>query len=143
VRSPAELDEALEVRVRVFCDEQGVARDAEIDGLDGEAVQLIVLDRGSVVATCRLRFSGAEGEREGDTCKLERLAVDKPHRGRGLGAALLAKADEEARREGAAEMLAHAQVQVRELYERAGYEAIDETVFDEDGIDHIKMTRPL
>ena len=130
------------MRLRVFCDEQGVDRDAEIDGLDDDAIQIVTLDRGKVIGTCRLRLTGEEGDAD-RSCKLERLAIDKAHRGKGIGVAMLAKADEEARREGAEEMIAHAQVQVRDFYERAGYSVRDETVFDEDGIDHVLMGKRL
>jgi predicted GNAT family N-acyltransferase len=138
-RSPIELEEALEVRYRVFCDEQGVDRSAEDDGLDDGAIHLVALDRGKVIATCRLRLDGGD---EG-TCKLERMAVDKDFRGSGLGMALAVKADEEASREGAAEIVAHAQVQARPFYERAGYALRDEAVFLEDGIEHVVMSKRL
>jgi predicted GNAT family N-acyltransferase len=138
-RSPRELEEAIEVRIRVFCDEQGVDRDAEVDGLDHDAIHLVVLDRGKVIATARLRTEGGEG----GTCKLERVAVDKGFRGSGIGMALVAKADEEAFREGAAEMITHAQTQARAFYERAGYVVRDETVFLEDGIEHLLMGKRL
>jgi predicted GNAT family N-acyltransferase len=138
-RSPKELEEALEVRYRVFCDEQGVDRAAEADGLDAEAIHLVAMDRGKVVATCRLRFEGGEG----GVCKLERMAVDKEFRGTGMGMALAVKSDEEAAREGAAEIVAHAQVQARAFYERAGYVIRDETVFLEEGIEHVLMGKRL
>jgi predicted GNAT family N-acyltransferase len=129
----------MEVRYRVFCDEQGVDRSAEADGFDDGAIHLVALNRGKVIATCRLRVEGGEG----GTCKLERMAVDKEFRGTGLGMALAVKADEEASREGAAEMVARAQVQARAFYERAGYAVRDEAVFLEEGIEHVLMGKRL
>jgi predicted GNAT family N-acyltransferase len=142
-RSPRELEEVIEVRIRVFCDEQGVDRDAEVDGLDDEAIHLVALERGKVIATCRLRLDPGDPGGEGGACKLERLAVDKEFRGRGIGRALVEKAAEEAFREGAGEMVAHAQTQAREFYERAGYAVVDPEPFMEDGIEHVKMSRKL
>ena len=138
-RSPRELEEAIEVRIRVFCDEQGVDPEDEVDGLDGDAIQLVALERGKVIATARLRPEGGEG----GTCKLERVAVDKEFRGSGLGMAIVEKSHEEAFREGAAEMVTHAQTQARGFYERAGYAVVDPEPFMEDGIEHVKMSRPL
>ena len=80
-RGAEEIAAAKELRVRVFCDEQGVTQEEELDELDDEALQIVGLDETGVVATCRLRFL------EGD-CKLERMAVDKRLRGLGSGGRL-------------------------------------------------------
>ena len=80
----------MDLRVRVFCDEQGVSREEELDGLDDEALQILALDESGVIATCRLRDLGAEW-------KLERMAVEARVRGLGVGARLLAGAEDEAR----------------------------------------------
>ncbi len=141
-RGPAEHAEALEVRLRVFCDEQGVDRGAEIDGLDdpdGGAIHIVSMERGKVIATCRLRPEGGHG----GTCKLERMAIEAEHRGIGLGRALITKSEEEAKREGAAQMLLHSQTQARGFYERSGYRALDEEIFMEDGIEHLRMGKEL
>ena len=52
------------------------------------------------------------------------MAVDRKHRGSGIGAALLAQAEEEARKQGLpylALMVTEENVPARALYERAGY----------------------
>jgi predicted GNAT family N-acyltransferase len=125
----------MDLRVRVFCDEQGVERRAELDGLDEEATQIVAVDDGEVIATCRLRF--VDGE-----CKLERMAVERRHRGGGVGRALLEAAEDAARRRGASSMLLHAQRRAEGFYAAAGYRAEGEP-FDEEGIEHIRMRRPL
>ena len=84
----------MDLRVRVFCDEQGVSREEELDGLDEEALQILALDESGVIAACRLRDLGAEW-------KLERMAVEARVRGLGVGARLLAGAEDEARAAGA------------------------------------------
>ena len=43
-RDEAEIEAAKRLRLRVFCEEQGVPRELELDGLDGEATHLLVLD---------------------------------------------------------------------------------------------------
>ena len=55
---PAELQAALALRERVFCDEQGVTLEADQDGLDPEALQLVAYDGAQL--TWRLRASGAQ-----------------------------------------------------------------------------------
>ncbi|MFN2612454.1 MAG: GNAT family N-acetyltransferase [Solirubrobacterales bacterium] len=138
-RGPAELEGARQVRVRVFCEEQGVDRETELDDRDTEAIHLVAMERGKVIATCRLRPEGGEG----GSCKLERMAIDKDFRGIGLGRRLIEVSETEARREGAAEMLLHSQLPVRGFYERSGYEVTSEEVFLEDGLEHVRMRRAL
>ena len=43
---PAEVEAAMDLRVRVFCGEQGVDPEEEMDDLDDESIQIVGLDRG-------------------------------------------------------------------------------------------------
>jgi len=134
-RDAAERSAATELRIRVFCDEQGVSREDEIDGRDGDAVHLVALERGAVVGTCRLLFDGT-------TCKLGRLVVERDARRRGIGGRLLALAEAEARTAGAERIVLNAQTRARGVYRAAGYEEAGDT-FTQAGIEHIRMERPL
>jgi predicted GNAT family N-acyltransferase len=134
-RDAAEVRAAMDLRVRVFCDEQGVDRRVELDGLDDEATQIVALDESGVIATCRLRFLD-------DECKLERMAVERRYRGAGAGRRLLEVAEVEARRQGASSMTLHAQRRAEGFYAGAGYVAEGET-FIEEGIEHVAMTKLL
>lgn len=125
--------------MRVFCEEQGVDLEAELDDRDAEAIHLVAMERGKVIATCRLITDGGVG----GSCKLERMAIDKDFRGIGLGRRLIEVSETEARREGAAEMLLHSQLQVRGFYERSGFQVTSEDVFVEDGLEHVRMRRAL
>jgi predicted GNAT family N-acyltransferase len=139
VRRPAgddELAAALELRRRVFCDEQGVPLALERDGRDATALHLVAVDgSGAVVATCRL-------VRDGGPVMLQRMAVDRAARGLGVGALLLDAAHAEAAAAGASEVELHAQLAVRDFYARAGYEA-EGAAFEEAGIAHVVMRRAL
>jgi predicted GNAT family N-acyltransferase len=134
-RDAAEVRAAMDLRVRVFCDEQGVDRRVELDGLDDEATQIVALDESGVIATCRLRFLD-------DECKLERMAVERRYRGAGAGRRLLEVAEVEARRQGASSVTLHAQRRAEGFYAGAGYVAEGET-FIEEGIEHVAMTKLL
>jgi predicted GNAT family N-acyltransferase len=134
-RDAAERSAAAELRIRVFCDEQGVSRQEEIDGRDQDAVHLVAIERGAVVGTCRLLF-------EGTTCKLGRLVVEREARGRGIGGRLLAFAEKDARAAGAQWIVLNAQTRARELYRAAGYTEHGGR-FMEAGIEHVRMERPL
>ena len=134
-RDAAERSAATELRIRVFCDEQGVSREDEIDGRDSDAVHLVALERDEVVGTCRLLFDGT-------TCKLGRLVVDRDARRRGIGGRLLALAEDEARAAGAERIVLNAQTRARGVYRAAGYTEAGDT-FMSAGIEHIRMERPL
>jgi predicted GNAT family N-acyltransferase len=131
----AEVDAALALRVKVFCEEQGVSREEELDGLDDEALQIVALDQSGVIATCRLRNLEAEW-------KLERMAVEARVRGLGVGARLLAGAEEEARAAGAQSMVLHAQRRAEPFYSANGYAPEGEAFMDA-GIEHIAMRKRL
>ena len=135
-RDPAEVEAAKELRIRVFCDEQGVSRDEELDGLDDEATQIVALDESGVIATCRLRYP------EAGVAKLERMAVEPRLRSAGVGGRLLAGAEEEARRAGAETMLLHSQLRAQDFYASHGYEPEGE-VFMDARIEHIAMRKAL
>src|SRR5947209_878276 len=101
-RDAAERSAAAELRIRVFCGEQGVSREQELDGLDGEALHLVAIRGEDMIGTCRLLFAGS-------TCKLGRLVVAHDARRGGVGARLLAHAEREARAAGAERIVLNAQ----------------------------------
>lgn len=131
----AEVEAAQELRLRVFSGEQGISRNGEIDGLDPASIHIVAVRRGSVVATCRLRFGRGQ-------CKLERMAVDESLRRTGVGTELLTEAEREALRHGASELVLHSQRQVEDFYETCGYVAEGDT-FLEEGIPHVLMRKRL
>jgi predicted GNAT family N-acyltransferase len=134
-RDEGEVEEAKQLRLRVFASEQGISPEADIDGLDPASTHLVAVRRGSVVATCRLRFAAGH-------CKLERMVVEENLRKTGIGSELLVEAEREALREGASEMLLHAQRQVEGFYAACGYVAEGEP-FLEEGMPHVQMRKRL
>lgn len=123
--------------MRVFCGEQGVSREGELDGHDEHAVHVVgVGEDGEVIATCRLLMF-ADGE-----CRLGRMAVAAERRGEGVGRDLLAAADAEALRLGAREVVLHAQIQAEPFYAHSGY-APEGELFMEEDIEHVQMRKPI
>ncbi len=130
-----EMAQLLRLRHDVFCGEQGVPEREELDGRDGEAVHLVAVEDGRVLATCRLLFVGT-------TVQFSRLAVARDARRRRIATRLLALADEETRAGGARRLVLHAQTYARALYDAAGYEPRGR-VFMEAGIEHVAMEKLL
>jgi predicted GNAT family N-acyltransferase len=134
-RSDDEVAEALALRSRVFCDEQGVSFEADQDGRDPEATHIVAVDEGAVIGTCRLLFRGP-------VARLGRLAVQAERRGDGVAAAILKEADRVAVDAGAETIALHAQTYAQSLYEAAGYEEYG-PAFVEEGIEHVAMEKRL
>jgi predicted GNAT family N-acyltransferase len=134
-RDRYEIDQALALREQVFCVEQGVPLAADQDGLDDDAIQVIAIESGRVIGTCRVLIEDRIG-------RLGRMAVEASARGGGLGAAILAAAEQSARDAGASLMRLHAQRYVEDLYRAAGYTPYGEP-FVEEGIPHLGMEKPL
>jgi predicted GNAT family N-acyltransferase len=134
-REEAEVAAALKLRAEVFCDEQGVPLEADLDGLDDEALHVVAIEGGELAGTCRVVLEGADA-------RFGRLCVRRDARGRGVARALLDEAEVQARAAGAQRMTLHAQTSALALYRRAGYEAEGEP-FDEEGIEHLRMSRFL
>lgn len=134
---PDRVEAALTIRRLVFIDEQGVSEAEEIDGLDADAEHLLAIDEsGRAVGTCRMLGLSERAARIG------RMAVVAEARGAGVGAALLAAAEERLRSRGFVEVRLDAQVAAAPFYRRAGYSQHGETFIDA-GIEHIAMSRRL
>ena len=134
-RDGGELAAALVLRHDVFCTEQGVPVQEELDGRDGEGIHLVALGDGALLGTCRLVIVGR-------TAQFSRLAVRADARRRGIATALLAAADQETLTAGADRLVLHAQTYAQALYEQAGYRPRGR-VFVEAGIEHITMEKRL
>jgi predicted GNAT family N-acyltransferase len=134
-RDQAEVDAALNLRHMVFVVEQRVPLAEERDGRDAQALHLVGVQGGGVVATCRVLH-------DGDTAKLGRMAVAASARRRGIASRLLAEAEAHARAAGAARIALAAQTGALALYERAGYAGRGQPFLDA-GIEHLMMEKRL
>jgi predicted GNAT family N-acyltransferase len=134
---PEDVSGALAVRERVFCLEQGVPQEEELDELDDQALHLVALEHedGGVIATLRLLC-------ETEDAKIGRVAVDRAWRRRGIAARMLGLALARARELGCRRARLAAQLEAVALYEAAGF-AVQSEVFQEAGIEHVWMGREL
>jgi predicted GNAT family N-acyltransferase len=124
------------VREEVFCREQGVPKDEELDGLDERAFHLVALaPDGAVVGTLRLLLAGGDA-------KIGRVAVTRRWRRRGIAARMLEMALAGARERGCRRARLASQLQATRLYEEAGF-TVESEPFEEAGIPHVWMGRPL
>ncbi|KIW86826.1 uncharacterized protein Z519_12612 [Cladophialophora bantiana CBS 173.52] len=155
--------DAMEVRIRVFCDEQNCALDAELDEDDPRSwhwVAYRTTKSGLEEPVSVIRIvppphgphpNGSSDPNEEPYIKLGRVATMANHRGKGLSRLLT----EEALRWLAAHrdevsvgwkglVLCHAQVAVEKMYAKLGF-VTDESLgrWEEEGIEHLGMWRRL
>jgi predicted GNAT family N-acyltransferase len=136
VGTDADLEGAFAVRRAVFVVAQGVNEDVVFDGLDGEALQMVVKADEAVVGTARVRFP------EVGQAKIERMAVLPPYRGQAIGRGILACLEDELKSRGVKRSILHAQNPVVAFYQACGYRATG-TPFTEIGIEHRTMQKRL
>lgn len=131
-----DLDACMAIRFTVFVDEQGVPAEIEHDDYDAVARHMLATDKGRPVGTARIVLQGSAG-------KIGRVAVLKEARGTGLGAALVRACEKEMKKlPEVKETILTAQTSALGFYEKLGYVAEGDE-FDDAGIPHLLMRRPL
>ena len=121
------------VRGIVFIEEQGVPYTIERDEHDCSATHILGEMDGEPFAAGRIRAVG-------EYAKLERVAIRKPHRGKGLGHKLTEFMISVAQEQGFKKFKVHAQSYLRDFYQKHGFEIVGD-MFKEAGIDHYLMIR--
>ena len=123
-------EDAQRVRIEVFVIEQNVPVELEWDEGDEVSIHAVGYDeQGHPIATGRLLPDGHVG----------RMAVCQPFRGRGIGKQVLMALLEQAREEGHAELVLHAQTHAVPFYEQQGF-ACEGDEFLEADIPHRRMS---
>ncbi len=136
VVNACELKGAFEVRKQVFVEEQGIPEDLELDEYDMEAMHMVAKDGERIVGTARVLFLAAS------QAKLERMAILKPFRHRGIGKGIISFLDEEFKNRGIKQVVLHAQCSAVNFYKSCGFEESG-SPFWEAGIKHVKMQKRL
>ena len=130
-----EGEQARRIRLTVFVDEQAVPIEEEIDAIDPEAHHVLAVDEsGCACGTGRMFPDPADPS----CAHVGRMAVTKPARGTGCGAALLKSLVEDARRAGYKKVVLSSQTHALGFYERMGFRAYGEEYLDA-GIPHRDM----
>ncbi len=133
-RSQADLVNCFKLRSEVFVIEQQCNPVLELDG-DEEATHIIARDNGECVGAARYRIIDGKA-------KIERVAVKKSARGKGVGKAIMEFCISELKKQGVKEVCLHAQTHAQKFYEKLGFKPEGET-FLEANIEHINMTMKL
>ncbi len=129
------MQQAWEIRRRVFIEEQHVPEEIELDADDSRAFHVLALEDGRPVGCGRMLDHGAY-------VKIGRMAVVRERRGAGVGRRILEFLIESARRRGVKRVMLDAQVHAEGFYRKQGFTPMGD-VFEEAGILHRRMQRTL
>jgi predicted GNAT family N-acyltransferase len=136
ISTSADRDACFALRQEVFVGEQQVPSDLEWDGQDDQARHFALKSDGKIIATCRVR-------RIGSAAKIERVAVQKDCRGRGIGRTLMKYVLQVLKGAGNIELLKlSSQVSAIPFYEKLGFKARGHEYIDA-GMPHYDMVREI
>jgi predicted GNAT family N-acyltransferase len=132
IENSSDLEISHAIRKRVFVEEQRVPEVLELDNKDQESTSFLLYKEGEPIATTRVRKTDFG-------FKIERFAVLKEHRSKGVGGyfienILLIILEENPK----AQIYLHAQEAVESFYKNAGFVSVLPK-FEEAGIMHVKM----
>ncbi|MFQ6092478.1 MAG: GNAT family N-acetyltransferase [bacterium] len=130
-----ELIDLLMLRVEIFVVEQNGPHDEEPDMYDRESTFVLAKIGGEIVGTARFRSVGNE-------VKIERIAVKREYRRRGIGKGLVQHALQRIEAIHPKGVFLHAQTAAQDFYRKLGFEPVGER-FVEAGIEHIKMVKKV
>lgn len=125
------LKDVLNIRRKVFINEQGVPEELEIDGSDIDAIHLLLLDNNIPVGTGRIILINEE-------YTLGRIAVLNKFRKKGYGKVIVENLINKAYDIGGFTQYLHAQKQVVSFYEKIGFQICSKE-YKEAGIVHLSM----
>ncbi|MDQ3072460.1 MAG: GNAT family N-acetyltransferase [Bacteroidota bacterium] len=131
ISSPSDLKKAFGIREKVFVEEQNVPSELEYDEFEDSSVHYLATMEGKPAGTARWRETGKG-------IKLERFAVHKEMRGKGVGDALVHRTLKDVALHGSSYIYMHAQSSVIPFYEKFGFVKKGEE-FEEAGILHFEM----
>jgi predicted GNAT family N-acyltransferase len=139
VETPAELEGAFSLRIRVFVGEQGVPADIEVDEADTDpsTVHAVALHDGVIIGTGRLL-----PDVDGKGPHIGRMAVEQDWRRGGVGGQVLHFLEEQGRALGFRQITLHAQEYVKSFYAGQGYREVGEMFLEVD-ISHREMVKEL
>ena len=134
INNQSDKIKAFEIRNLVFCEEQKVSKKIEFDGLDQFCDHYLAKINDLPIGTARIR------EQKRGTFKIERMAVLKGYRNKGVGKAIIKKILKHYLYQGKInKLILNSQIEAKDFYKKFGFVEVGEE-FIEANILHIKMT---
>lgn len=135
VQTEDDYQQCLDIRRKVFIEEQNISERDEVDSYEKEALHFLATLNAKPVATGRIRIKGS-------FMKFERVATLKEARGKGIASALMKEMERVSSEKHPAYLMAmHAQTSAIPFYLKLGWVAVG-PIFVEAEIEHQLMIFP-
>ena len=133
IKDKSDKKKAFEIRNLVFCEEQKVSKKIEFDGLDQFCDHYLAKINNLPIGTARVR------EQTRGTFKIERMAVLKGYRKKGVGKAIMKKILKNYfNLSKINKLILNSQIEAKDFYKKFGFVEVGEE-FVEANIKHQKM----
>ena len=133
IKDQSDKTKAFEIRNLVFCEEQKVSKEIEFDGLDQFCNHYLAKINELPIGTARVR------EQKKGTFKIERMAVLKRYRKKGVGKAIIKEILKHyLNLNNMNKLILNSQIEAKDFYKKFGFVEIGEE-FVEANIRHQKM----
>jgi predicted GNAT family N-acyltransferase len=131
----SQIQDSLDIRYKVFIDEQNVDQNIERDEYENTATHIIMYINTTPIATSRIITTE-------EKIKIGRVAVLKEYRGKGLGEIIMKETLNHLIKGGTVKVYISAQLYINKFYEKLGFIPISD-VYLEANIEHITMVCEL
>ena len=133
INNHSDKKKAFEIRNLVFCEEQKVSKEIEFDGLDQFCNHYLAKINELPIGTARVR------EQKKGTFKIERMAVLKRYRKKGVGKAIIKKILKHyLNLNNINKLILNSQIEAKDFYKKFGFVEVGKE-FVEANIRHQKM----
>ena len=134
IKDQSDKTKAFEIRNLVFCEEQKVSKEIEFDGLDQFCNHYLAKINELPIGTARVR------EQKKGIFKIERMAVLKRYRKKGVGKAIIKKILKHyLNLNNINKLILNSQIEAKDFYKKFGFVEVGKE-FIEANIKHQKMT---
>ena len=133
IKDQSDKKKAFEIRNLVFCEEQKVSKKIEFDGLDQFCDHYLAKINDLPIGTARIR------EQKRGTFKIERMAVLKEYRNKGVGKAIIKNILKQylAKNQNI-NLVLNSQINAKDFYKKFGFSEVGKEFIEAD-IRHVKM----
>ena len=141
LKSKEELNLGFALRIEVFVREQKVPMELELDEKDHSenTVHIGYFSDDKLIGVARLI------DLDKDIIHIERVAIDKEYRGKGIGRKLIVGCETTAKNILKREVIIElsAQIQAEKFYESLGYNRVNDKIYLDAGIEHVDMRKVI
>ena len=128
--------DALNIRYKVFVDEQNVPEELEIDERESSSLHAVLYDAGKAIATVRIYPF------KPNVYKVQRVAVLKDYRSQGIGRRLMQEVEKKVQMQKNQQLILDSQNYAIPFYEKLGYGILSSEFMDA-GIPHHTMIKNI